>query len=54
MCECLYVYCVMNTSGIPVEMRLFSTWAKADEYRKVLKERYSGYHCYYVETLEVD
>jgi hypothetical protein len=55
MCDCNYVYCVMNTSDpTPVGLRVFSTWQKADEYRKVLKEKNLFYSDYYVETLEVD
>ena len=55
MCDCVYVYCVMNTSNpTPIGNRVFSTWAKADEYRKVLSENNKIYSYYYVESLEVD
>ena len=56
MCECLYVYCVMNTSeSKPIGNRVFSTWAKADTFRKVLMNQYpSEYSTYYVESIEVD
>ena len=55
MCECLYVYCVMNTSDdLPVEMRVFSSYAMAEAYRKVLSENNKIYSYYYVETLEVE
>ena len=56
MCDCNYVYCVMNTSDSkPIGNRVFSTWAKADDFRIVLMKQYpSEYSTYYVETLEVD
>ena len=54
-----YVYCVVNysTGSIPVIIgnRIFSTWAKADEYRKVLVENYPYNEAYYhVESIEVE
>ena len=55
MCDCNYVYMVMNTSDdLPVEMKVFTTYAKADAYRKVLSENNKIYSYYYVETLEVE
>ena len=53
MCECNYVYCVMDTSD-PTPIGLFSSMAMADAYRKVLQEKYPDYCEYYVETLEVE
>lgn len=55
MCECNYVYVVMDTSvPTPIGMRVFSSMAMADAYRKVLQEKGQGYCDYYVETLEVE
>jgi len=55
MCECNYVYAVINiNSGIPIKNKLFSTWAKADAYRKELSDLYPNNSGYYtVEALEV-
>lgn len=58
MCDCNYVYCVMDTSDDepkPIGNRIFSAWSMADAYRKVLVEKYPAHGpCYYVETLEVE
>lgn len=55
MCECNYVYCVMDTSDpTPIGLRVFSSMAMADAYRKVLQEKYPDYCEYYVETLEIE
>ena len=53
MCECNYVYVVMeNSNPTPIGLRVFSTWQKADEYRRSLMVKYLGY--YYVEALEAE
>lgn len=56
MSECNYVYVVVNINcGIPIKNKIFSTYAKADTYRKIWCEKYPQNTEYYiVETLEVD
>jgi hypothetical protein len=38
----------------PMGLRVFSTYAKADAFRKVLMEKYPNYSNFYVESIEVD
>ena len=59
MLDSPYVYCVMDSSGQerPIENRIFSTWQKADQYRKELREKNPhnpSLYFLYVEMLEID
>lgn len=57
MCDCNYVYVVIDVteSNTPINGMLFSTWGKADGYRKELLGPNPEYTKYFVvEAWEVE